>query len=449
MAQEETSNRNTAEITVDDRAVYTRITRRIIPYLFLLYIVAYIDRVNVGFAAIDMKRQLGFSDTIYGTGAAIFFIGYALFDMPSSMLLQRVGTRIWIARIMITWGLIAAGMAFVRSPTSFYTMRFLLGVGEAGFVPGMLLYLTYWFPSHERARAVAKFMTATSLAGVFGGPLSSLLLKLGGFGGLSGWQWLFLAEGIPTMLLGVSVLFVLSDGPAQAKWLRVKEQQWLIREIERDRTRYGATQHHAFVDAFRLPILWLLVFVYISVQIGVYIVNLWMPLILSSLSAMKHDSSQIAGISTVPYLLASVFTVLVGWSSDRWNERSGHLAGCMAIATIGFALAGAANNVTVALIAFSFAIIGMLSAMGPFWALMTRNVTGSAATAAVALITTMGALGGFTGPYMTGKLRDATHSFSFGLYVVSAITLIAALLSLKSEARETRNNSSMHSNGLR
>jgi MFS transporter, ACS family, tartrate transporter len=191
-----------SNVAIDGRALYRRITWRLIPYLFLLYIVAYVDRVNVGFAAIDMKRQLGFSDTVYGTGAGIFFLGYALFDLPSNLMMRRVGTRLWIARIMITWGLVATLMVFVSSPHSFYTMRFLLGVAEAGFVPGMLLYLTYWFPSHERARAVAKFMTATSLAGVVGAPLSSALLKLDGVGGLHGWQWLFVAEGIPTILLG-------------------------------------------------------------------------------------------------------------------------------------------------------------------------------------------------------------------------------------------------------
>jgi ACS family tartrate transporter-like MFS transporter len=431
MAQAEAVDR----VAVNERALYAKITRRIVPYLFLLYIVAYIDRVNVGFAAIDMKRQLGFSDTVYGTGAAIFFIGYALFDMPSSMVLQRVGTRLWIARIMITWGLIAAAMAFVRSPGSFYTMRFLLGVGEAGFFPGMVLYLTYWFPSHERARAVAKFMTATSLAGVVGGPLSSALLRLDGLGGLQGWQWLFIAEGIPTALLGISVLFVLKDSPAKADWLEPQERQWLTSELELDRTRYGATQHHAFADAFGLPAIWLLALVYVSIQIGVYVVNLWMPLILSSLlNGTKHDSSMIAGLSTVPYLVAAVFTVIVGWTSDRWNERSGHLASCMFVAAIGFAWAGRAENVAIALIAFSLAIVGLLSGLGPFWALMTRNVTGSAATAGVAMITTLGALGGFTGPYVTGRLREATRSFAGGLYAIGVLLLFAAIVSLMTKA---------------
>jgi ACS family tartrate transporter-like MFS transporter len=414
---------------IDKKSLFTRITRRIVPYLFLLYIVAYIDRVNVGFAAIDMKRQLGFSDTVYGTGAAIFFLGYAFFDMPSSMMIPRVGTRLWIARIMISWGFIAALMALVRTPSSFYLMRFLLGVAEAGFVPGMLLYLTFWFPSHERARAVAKFMTATSLAGVVGGPLSSALLKLDGLYGLSGWQWLFIAEGIPTVLLGISVLFILRDSPTQATWLKPAEQQWLVDELAADRALYGATQHHSFADAFRLPILWLLILVYVTVQIGVYVVNLWMPLMLSSLSP-NHDASRIASLSTVTYLVAAVVTVIVGWSSDRSNERSGHIAACMLTAAAGFALVGVATTIPLALCGFSLTTIGMFSAMGPFWALMTRNVTGAAAAAGVALVTSLGALGGFTGPYITGLLRDATHSFAGGLYIIAVLFLFAAAVSL-------------------
>lgn len=419
-----------SDVSIDGRALYHRITWRLIPYLFLLYIVAYIDRVNVGFAAVDMKRQLHFSDTVYGTGAGIFFLGYALFDIPSNLVMRRVGTRLWIARIMITWGLIAALMMFVNSPRSFYVMRFLLGVGEAGFVPGMLLYLTYWFPSHKRARAVAKFMTATSLAGVVGGPLSSALLKLDGVAGLQGWQWLFVAEGIPTVLLGISVLFVLNDGPQTAPWLRSEERVWLDGELQRDRALYGATKHHALGDAFRMPAVWMLAGVYVVIQIGVYIMNLWMPLILSSLGDGVHDASLIARYSTVPYLLAAMFTVMIGWSSDRTNERRGHLAGCMALAAAGFAWAAVAQNVPVALVAMSVAAIGLWSTMGPFWALMTRTVAGAAAAGGVAMITTLGGLGGFAGPYLTGLLKEATHSFAHGLYAVSAIAIVAALLSL-------------------
>lgn len=421
-------NETANDTAMDAHALYRKITWRLIPYLFLLYIVAYVDRVNVGFAALDMKRQLNFSDTVYGTGAGIFFLGYAIFDVPSNLVMQRVGTRLWIARIMITWGAVAACMSFIHSPGSFYTMRFLLGVAEAGFVPGMLLYLTYWFPSHERARAVAKFMTATSLAGVVGGPLSSALLRLDGVGGLHGWQWLFLAEGIPTVLLGFSVLFVLRDGPAQAEWMRPEEQRWLADELERDRSLYGATQHHHFIDAFRLPAVWLMAAIYVTIQIGVYTVNLWMPLMLHSLSNGSNDASTIARFATLPYLLAAIFTVILGWSSDRWNERRGHLAGCMALAAVGFAWAAIAGSIAPALIAFSLAAIGLWSTMGPFWALMTRTVAGTAAAAGVAMITTLGGFGGFLGPYITGRMRDATQSFAGGLYAIGALCFGAALL---------------------
>ena len=216
---------------LDERALYAKISWRLIPYMFLLYIVAYMDRVNVGFAAMDMQRALLFSNTVYGTGAGMFFLGYASGNLPSGLMLQRVGTRRWIAWTMMAWGVTSACMVLVRSAGSFYTLRFLLGIAEAGFVPGMLLYLTFWFPSHQRAKAVAKFMTATSLAGVVGGPLSSALLKLNGVGGLSGWQWLFLFEGMTTFVVGSSVLSLLRDGPDEAKWLKPEERTWLRGEL--------------------------------------------------------------------------------------------------------------------------------------------------------------------------------------------------------------------------
>jgi MFS transporter, ACS family, tartrate transporter len=416
---------------VDERALYARITNRLIPYMFLLYIVAYLDRVNVGFAAMDIQRQLHFSDTVYGAGAGIFFLGYASCDLPSSLLLRRFGTRLWIARIMISWGFVCALMVFMQSPRSFYLLRFLLGVAEAGFVPGMLLYLTFWFPSHERARAVAKFMTATSLAGVVGAPLSSAILKLDGLHSLAGWQWLFLLEGVPTILLGISVLFILKDSPAKVSWLSADEKQWLQSELIKDQALYGATEHHNLLDAFRLPAVWLLAGVYIVIQIGVYIVNLWMPLILSSLShGAVANASLIARYATLPYLLAAIFTVVIGRTSDRSNERRWHLFGCMALAAVGFAWAAKADNIVVALCAMSLVAIGLWSTMGPFWALMTRMVGGAAAAGSVAIITTIGGFGGFLGPYLTGLLRDRTHSFSLGLYTIGALALGAAVLAL-------------------
>jgi len=422
---------------IDPRALYRRIALRLIPYMFVLYIAAYVDRVNVGFAAMDIQRQLHFSNTVYGTGAGIFFLGYALCDLPSTLLLRRVGTRLWIARIMISWGFISASMVFMATPHSLYLLRLLLGVAEAGFVPGMLLYLTFWFPSHERARAVALFMTATSLAGVVGSPLASALLKLDGLHGLSGWQWLFLMEGVPTILLGFSVLFILKDSPDKVSWLSPSEKLWLQRELQQDRARYGATVHHHLLDAFRMPAVWLLAGVYIVIQIGVYIVNLWMPLILSSLSpkgAAVASASHIALYATLPYLLAAIFTVVIGLTSDRTNERRWHLAGCMTLAAAGFVWAARAGSIPVALVAMSLVAIGLWSTMGPFWALTTRMVGGAAAAGAVATITTIGGFGGFLGPYFTGLLRDLTHSFAGGLYAIGALALCAALLALTAPA---------------
>jgi sugar phosphate permease len=274
-------------------------------------------------------------------------------------------------------------------------------------------------------------MTATSLAGVVGGPLSSALLKMDGLYGLSGWQWLFLFEGVPTVLVGISVLFVLKDGPEAADWLKPEERAWLKSELREDQERYGAMQHHHLLDAFRMPAVWLLAGVYIIIQIGVYTVNLWMPLILSGLGRGDgRDASLIARYATVPYLLAAIFTVVLGWTSDRWNERRGHLAGCMALAGVGFAWAAQAQSIAVALCAMSVVAIGLWSTMGPFWALATRMIGGAAAAGGVAMITMIGACGGFLGPYVTGRLRDATHSYAGGLYLVGGLALIAAVLSL-------------------
>jgi MFS family permease len=419
------------EAAVDGRALYAKISWRLIPYIFLLYIVAYLDRVNVGFAAVDLQRDLHFSNTVYGTGAGIFFLGSMLFDLPSNLMLTRVGARIWIARIMISWGLISTCMMFMHSKESFYVLRFLLGVSEAGFFPGMIIYLTYWFPTQERARAIARFMTATSLAGVVGGPLSSYLLKLDGVSGLAGWQWLFLSEGVPTILLGISVLFVLKDGPEKARWMRLEERVWLAEELRRDKERYGASANHRLGDAFRLPALWVLAGVYFVSQVGVYIVNLWMPLILDSFSrGGARDASLIARYATVPYLAAAAMTVVVGWSSDKRNERRWHIAGCLTLAAVGFAWTAEAHSLVVALCAMTLAAVGLWSMMGPFWTLTTSMLSGTAAAGAVAVLQMVGGAGGFAGPYVTGRLRDTTHSFRGGLYLMGGMALVAATLSL-------------------
>lgn len=420
--------------TIDSRGLYRKISWKLIPYIFILYILAYLDRVNVGFAAANMQRDLMLSNTVYGTGAGIFFLGSALFDLPSNPMLTRYGPRIWIARIMISWGIVATGMAFITGPYSFYILRFLLGVGEAGFLPGMVLYLTFWFPSEERARAIAKFMTATSLAGVIGGPLSSFLLKLEGHAGFHGWQWLFLSEGLPTVLMSVSVLFLLKDEPDDANWLSAPEKQWLDAELERDRERGGASSRNHLADAFRLPLVWMLAVVFFISQVGVYTVNLWMPLVLNSFAqsatSVPGDASLIARYATFPYLAAAICTVLVGWSSDRTGDRRWHIAGCLMLSAIGFGWAGFAHSLLSALGAFTLGTIGWWSMMGPFWALPTRVLGGRAAAGGVAVIMIFGGIGGFSGPWLTGRLRDLTHSFSAGLFVRGGLAVVAACVSL-------------------
>jgi MFS transporter, ACS family, tartrate transporter len=422
---------------VDGPRLFRKIVWRLIPYLFLLYILAYLDRVNVGFAALQMKHDLRLSNTVYGTGAGIFFLGSALFDLPSNLMLVKVGPRRWIARIMISWGVIATGMMFVRGPMSFYVLRFLLGVCEAGFFPGMILYLTYWFPSRQRAGAIAKFMTATSIAGVVGAPMSGWLLNLEGFLHLHGWQWLFLVEGIPSFLMGFSVLYLLKDKPDDADWLSRDEKLWLDAELERDRQAGGAAEKHRLIDAFKEPMIWLLATICFFDQIGVYTVNLWMPLILTSFLHGTHaasstlspaDASRIATYSMVPYIAAAIFTVVIGYSSDRSGERRWHIAGCLILSAIGFGWAGATHSLTAALIAFTLAAVGYWSIMGPFWALPTSMLGGRAAAGGVALIMMISGAGGFVGPYLTGRLRDLTHSFSGGLYTIAALTLVAAAM---------------------
>ena len=427
---------------VDAKKLYSKISWRLLPYIFFLYILAYLDRVNVGFAAVEFKRDLHLTDYAYGLGGSLYFLGQLMFDLPSNLLLGKVGPRVWIARIMISWGIIASLMMFVRGEHSFYAMRLLLGISEAGFFPGMILYLTYWFPSEQRAQAVAKFMTATSIAGVVGAELSRVLLRLEGKGGLHGWQWLFLLEGIPTVLLGVSVLFLLRDHPDDAPWLSDKEKKFLDDELERDRKEGGASEKHNLMDAFKTPMVWVLAGVFMLDQVGVYTVNIWMPLILSGLMHVggEHGAELVGRIGAIPYLAATVFTIVIGFTSDRTGERRWHIAGCLALAFVGFSWAAYAHSVTAALLAFTLAAMGYWSMMGPFWALPTRVLGGQAAAGGVAIITMIGSLGGFAGPYLTGVFKSWTHNYTVGLLVVGALGLLGAGLCValpKAAVKET------------
>ena len=417
---------------VDPKKLYSKLTWRLIPYLFLLYILAYLDRSNVGFAAVEFQRDLHLTSTVFGYGAGIYFLGQLMFDLPSNLLLQKVGPRLWITRIMITWGIVATLMIFVTGEKSFYAMRLLLGIAEAGFFPGIILYLTYWFPSRERAKAVASFMTATSIAGVVGAELSRVLLKLEGHWHLHGWQWLFLVEGVPSILFGISVLFLLRDHPDDAPWLTDDEKKWLDAELERDRNEGGATDKHNLGDAFKTPMVWVLAVIFLLNQIGIYSITYFMPTIFAGFLHTNALSGavEVSRFGAFPYLAAAVCTVLIGWSSDRTGERRFHIAACLVLGAGGFAWAAYAHSLHASLFAFALAAVGYFSMMGPFWALPTRVLGGRAAAGGVAVITMIGSLGGFAGPALTGKLKDLTHNYTAGLLTIAGLAVVAAILCL-------------------
>ncbi len=398
---------------------------RLLPFMFVLYIVSYLDRVNVGFASLQMNRDLGLSASVYGLGAGIFFIGYFLFEVPSNLLLERFGARPWIARIMVTWGLISAGMMFTTGETSFFALRFLLGLAEAGFFPGMILYLTYWFPPHERAKTVAIFMTANALAGVVGGPLSGALLTLDGAGGLAGWQWLFLLEGVPAVLLGGVVLRYLPNGPRDARWLTPTDREWLAARREAERAGAG---HGSAWTVLRSGPVWHFALLYFALVVALYSVSFWLPQILKGLSGA---SDLVVGLlSALPYVVAAVGMVLIGRHSDATGERRWHVALPALAGALGLLLGAFASSPALALAAVSLAALGIWGAMGPFWALPTDWLRGGMAAAGIAWINSVGNLGGFVGPYGVGYLRDTTGAFAAALAALALMLVVAAVLAL-------------------
>lgn len=426
MAAVHTPSMNTAD-DVGRRAV-ALVRRRLIPFMFLLYIVAYLDRINIGFAALQMNRDLGFGDAVYGLGAGIFFIGYVIFEVPSNLILHRVGARMWIARIMVTWGLVSAAMMFVQSVTVFYILRFLLGVAEAGFFPGMLFYLTRWFPARERARAVALFMTATAVAGLIGGPVSGALLELQGVGGLAGWQWLFLLEGLPAVVLGGVVWVYLTEGPEQADWLPGAERAWLIARLGREREVKEAHEPFSIGRALTSGRIWALGALYFLLVTAIYGVSFWLPQIIRNLSGLGDFAVGLT--SAIPYLLAAICMVPVARHSDATGERRWHVA--VPCATGAAAMFGAAfiETPVLGMILLSCAAIGIWAALGPCWALPMSVLTGPAAAAGLALINSIGNVGGFVGPSLIGFAREATNSYSGGLLVIAGSLLGAAAVAL-------------------
>jgi len=412
--------------------IVKKVAWKIVPYIFICYIINYLDRFNVSFAALEMSSDLGFSEMTYGLGASMFFVGYVFFEIPSNLIMMRVGARIWIARIMITWGLVSTGMMFVRSPFSFYLLRFLLGIAEAGFFPGMILYLTYWIPTGERARAFALFLTSTSLAGVFGGPISGALFKMGGVYGLKGWQWLFLLEGIPAVFLGFITLMYLVDRPAQAKWLSSSERDWLSKTMQREQEDKKLSHDFTLWRALKHPRVWQLCLLYFSIVISFYGIAFWLPQVVKSFSGLSN--SAVALLSAVPYVSASIFMVITANHSDRTRERRWHVAvpafaGCVGL---GLAVYFLENHYPLpAFFCICLAASGIWSTLGPFWSLPTAFLSGTAAAGGVALINSIGNVGGFVGPYVIGYVKQTTQSFTSGMLVLAGTLLIAGFLALR------------------
>ncbi len=415
----------------DIALVLAKVRRRLIPFLFLLYIVAYLDRINVGFAALQMNQALGFSATTYGFGAGIFFLSYVLFEIPSNVILARVGARLWIARIMITWGLVSSAMMFVRSAPGFYTLRFLLGLAEAGFFPGLIFYLTRWFPARERARTIAAFMTATLIAGVIGGPISGALLSLHDVGGLAGWQWLFLLEGVPAVVLGFVVPNVLTERPEDAMWLTASERLTLVAclrdELRDDRVTESAAA--TVWDAFRLPRTWMLAVVYFTIPVTLYGIGFWLPRMLKDASGAGDFT--VGLLSAIPYAAGAIAMVLVGQHSDRTGERRWHIAIPALACAAALVLSTAGHGIVWSVATLSLAMLGLASMFGPFWALTTSTMGGVGAAASIALVNSVGNTGGFVGPYLLGAITDATHSFSTGLFAIGAMLAAGGALVLR------------------
>lgn len=413
---------------MDEDRLYRKVSRRIIPLMMILYLFAFLDRVNIGFAALTMNKDLGFTPYIYGWGAGIFFLGYILFEVPSNVVLAKVGARLWICRIMITWGLVSSAMAFVGGETSFYVLRFLLGVAEAGFLPGMIFYLTNWFPTARRAKFVALFMAAVPLASAIGAPVSGYVLGVDGLLGLKGWQWLFILEGVPSCLLGILVLFLLPDGPAKAAWLSDAEKKKIADVLARDRARNPHRVHESLWPALRDIRVILLGFVYFGIVVGLYGIGLWLPQIIKAMGGFTNQ--EVGLIVAVPYFLSAGAMMLWGRHSDRAGERVWHVALPALVSAAGFVASIYLSSTTLQLCALGVACIGIYSALGPFWTLPSIILGSMGAAAGIALINSIGNAGGFLGPYLVGWIKEATGSFQLGMAALAVGLIAAALLVL-------------------
>jgi len=414
-----------------ERSTMKKVSGRILPFVFVLYIFNFLDRSNVGIAALQMNQDLGFSSGAFGLGAGIFFIGYALFEVPSNLLLVRVGARRWIARIMITWGILATAMMFVRTPMQFYVLRFTLGVAEAGFFPAIIYYLSQWFPASMRASSSAKFMMAIPLSALVGGPLGGWLLGFDGIAGLEGWQWLFLIEGIPSVVLGFVVLRYLSDTPADAHWLSPAQREWLTRRLTKDRDESPAPHGLPPLSALAHPLIWLAATTQLLLTAASYAYLFWGPLLIRD---TLHVSNFATGMITGAIAILSVAgMLLVGAHSDRTGERPGHAAACASFAMLGCIGAAALPDPAWRFASLALMQVSVVSLLAPFVAIPTMLLAGGSAAVGIALVNAIGSVGGFVGPYLLGFLRTRTGSDTSAFIVLAIMAAIATgiLLYLK------------------
>lgn len=416
--------------------LYSRVSRRLMPFLFLCFVAAYLDRVNVGFAKLQMQAALQFSDAVYGAGAGIFFLGYFLFEVPSNLLMTRTGARIWIARIMISWGIVSAAFAFIPQMSAatglssewiFYFLRLLLGACEAGFFPGIIFYLTLWFPTIYRARVISLFMLAIPISSIIGAPISGLLLNLSG-AGLTGWQWLFICEALPSVLVGFAVLAMLPDFPRQANWLQPDEIKWVQNTLETERQKKEAVEHISVMQSLTDSRVLACALVYFCLNAASYGVAFFLPTIIKAFGVTDTQTGLIAAL---PFVFGAVGMVLLGRHSDKTGERRYHVAGALVLAAVGIGLAGLVSSPVLIVGLLCLAQIGVSAVPPMFWPMPASILNGASAAAGIAAINSLGNLSGFAGPFAMGYLKDLTGGFTAGLLLLAVVGLIGALVTIR------------------
>lgn len=411
-----------------EKKIMSKIFWRLVPLLMGIYVLSYLDRINVGFAALTMNKDIGLSAYVYGWGAGIFFIGYCLFEVPSNLILAKVGARRWIARILLTWGTLSTCMALVQGEMSFLILRFLLGAAEAGFFPGVILYLTYWFPAQYRARIISAFMLSIPVAIAIGAPLSTWIMQLDGLHGLKGWQWLFIIEGLPAVAATFVVLRFLTERPETARWLSAAEKAWLEGQLAADReVSRGVKQTSSLRAVFTNPAILALSFVYFCATGANVGLSFFLP---QMIKQQGFTNLQVGFLTSFPYIVGCVGMLVIGYLSDKTKERRLFLVATMLMAAIGLYLAAAFGGSVWSIVALAFAAIGILGSKGPFWPLPAAYLSGTAMAGGIAFINSVGNLGGFVGPYAVGWIKDATGSFEGGLYALAGLGVIAAFTTL-------------------